>query len=505
MRRFVPASGSRAPRSRTHRPVRAIAEPMESRTLLSVVPAVITPPPTGNPFFFTDALISGRVYQDNNINGAFDGSDVPLSNQTVFVDVNNDGLPEAGIDEITSTDSSGLYNLTVPPGTFNIRLVPATGLVLEGSSTGLQPVTITDFQFVSGKDFAEYPAASVSGSVFSDVNSNGIQDSGEVGVGNRTVYADINNNGVLDAADVSTTTDLAGNFTIGGLPIGTYTIRIQVPPGSQQTAPGPGSYQFVLGAGQAASGAVFGLTGPDLTAQLISAPPALMIGGVQQKPVLVAVTNVGNLPITQLVGITLYASPDTTFDPTDNAIGFLIGHKANLKPGQTKRFKVPMRVPTNVTTGSYHLMAQVISSEPDANPANDVAVAVPTTTIMKPFVDLSIAYAAQPLNQFNYGRSGFVAVTVTNHGNVRYDGFARLQVFATTDQTLQNSTNISHLRDMKIKLLPQQSKTFLVPIAFSGVAKGTFYLISSVDPTGDVGDFDLVNNTVISNTTTTIL
>ncbi|HZZ28237.1 MAG TPA: proprotein convertase P-domain-containing protein [Pirellulales bacterium] len=42
--------------------------------------------------------------------------------------------------------------------------------------------------------------ATISGTVFSDVNSNGTQDNGEAGLAGWTVYDDLNNNGVLDPA-----------------------------------------------------------------------------------------------------------------------------------------------------------------------------------------------------------------------------------------------------------------------------------------------------------------
>ena len=508
MRRFVPASTQPAPKSRKQNKTRAMIEAMEARTLLSVAPQVIIPPnPSGSPFVGADDEIEGQVYQDNNVNGILDGSDVRLANQTVYIDVNNDGKPETGIDEITSTDASGFYFLLVPPGTWNVRVVQAPGLVVE-NTPGTQPISVTDGQIFSGADFGEYPAASISGSVFSDVNGNGVQDPGEVGVSDRVVFADVNNDGVLDGPDIAAVTDVAGNFTIQGLPQGTFSVRVQVPPGSVQTSPASGSYQFTVTSGQAASGAVFGLTGPDLSSALVQAPPALVIGGVQQKVVRVNVTNVGSVPITQLVGVTLYMAPTTTFDPlTDNIVGRLLGKHTKLKAGQSKVLKVAFRVPTNVGTGSYHLMAQVISSEPDANPANDVSVAPTATTVMQPFVDLGIAYSPQPLAQFNYGRSGFVVVTVTNHGNVVYDGFLKLEVIASPTQTIDvnSGTQISHTIDMHVKLAPQKSRAFVIPVVFTGLAKGWYYLISTVDPAATVGDFDPANNAVVSLLQTQIL
>jgi hypothetical protein len=40
----------------------------------------------------------------------------------------------------------------------------------------------------------------VSGTVFNDLNSDGVRDVGESGIAGRTVYIDVNNNSTLDTA-----------------------------------------------------------------------------------------------------------------------------------------------------------------------------------------------------------------------------------------------------------------------------------------------------------------
>jgi hypothetical protein len=61
---------------------------------------------------------------------------------------------------------------------------------------------------------------SVSGVVFEDLNSNGVRDDGEPGVGGKVVWVDTNGNGVADAGEASTTTAADGSYTLSGLPAG---------------------------------------------------------------------------------------------------------------------------------------------------------------------------------------------------------------------------------------------------------------------------------------------
>ncbi len=89
--------------------------------------------------------------------------------------------------------------------------------------------------------------ASIVGIVFSDLNGNGSQDSGEQGRPGVTVYIDANNNGVFDVGEMSTVTQVddpstpsineSGLFQFNGLGAGTFIVRQLAPGGSIQTSP----------------------------------------------------------------------------------------------------------------------------------------------------------------------------------------------------------------------------------------------------------------------------
>jgi hypothetical protein len=72
--------------------------------------------------------------------------------------------------------------------------------------------------------------ARINGTVFNDKNENGIKDSGEPGIPGFTVYLS------GDVIDSAATTEL-GDYTFSDLPVGSYTVSINLPNGFSQTLP----------------------------------------------------------------------------------------------------------------------------------------------------------------------------------------------------------------------------------------------------------------------------
>ncbi len=60
----------------------------------------------------------------------------------------------------------------------------------------------------------------IHGTVFLDVNANGVLDPGEAGLAGRFVFVDLNHDGILDAGDPSAVTDARGNFAFPGIATG---------------------------------------------------------------------------------------------------------------------------------------------------------------------------------------------------------------------------------------------------------------------------------------------
>ncbi|MTJ22286.1 S8 family serine peptidase, partial [Dolichospermum sp. UHCC 0352] len=77
----------------------------------------------------------------------------------------------------------------------------------------------------------------IKGTFWQDNNSNGIQDSGELKLGNWTVFLDKNRNGTLDQGEASTITDNQGNYSFDNLTAGAYVVAQVLKQGWDRTYP----------------------------------------------------------------------------------------------------------------------------------------------------------------------------------------------------------------------------------------------------------------------------
>jgi SdrD B-like domain/Domain of unknown function (DUF4214) len=128
-----------------------------------------------------------------------------------------------------------------------------TGLAIGSSMSFnpmLHPADLTLLVSNSG-------ATSISGTVFQDFNSNGVQDTGEPGIAGLTFFIDVDGSGQLKAGDPTATTDANGNYQFTGLSAGTYTIRELVLGGVLLSAPASASYQVMLASGANVTGQNF--------------------------------------------------------------------------------------------------------------------------------------------------------------------------------------------------------------------------------------------------------
>ncbi len=101
----------------------------------------------------------------------------------------------------------------------------------------------------------------IQGTVWNDANGNGVKDTGEAGLANRTVYIDTNGNGQYDAGEPSQTTDANGTYTFSGLAAGTYSVGLVPQTGWTQTYPA----QVTVANGGFESGNLSGWTLGDTT------------------------------------------------------------------------------------------------------------------------------------------------------------------------------------------------------------------------------------------------
>ena len=94
------------------------------------------------------------------------------------------------------------------------------------------------------------PAATITGSVFTDLDNDGYRDSNEVGLSGVTLYIDKNSNNVLDAGEASTISDANGHYTFINLAAGTYRVTEIVPATLMAAKPSTGYRSVTVTSGQ---------------------------------------------------------------------------------------------------------------------------------------------------------------------------------------------------------------------------------------------------------------
>jgi hypothetical protein len=186
---------------------------------------------------FKHVIISGSVYNDFDGDGVRELGEAGLVGKLLYLDSNDSGVLNVG-EPTTTTDSSGNYSFTgLGPGTYRPRVNVISGTV----QTSDDPLDIVAYSgaTVTGQDFGLFSTASITGTVFNDVNSNGVKDAGDAGLTPRTVYLDANANGALDTGEMSVATGNGGVYTISNLGPGTYRVRVVVPANVVLASPVP--------------------------------------------------------------------------------------------------------------------------------------------------------------------------------------------------------------------------------------------------------------------------
>jgi Ca2+-binding RTX toxin-like protein len=171
---------------------------------------------TVNAGVFGPGTVSGVVFTDINGDGSENGSDTGLSGQTVKLLASNGTTVVA----TTTTNSLGAYSFTgVAPGSYTVSVTKATGDTF--STAGTANVTTTSGSAITAPSVGEYAPSTISGTVFTDTNADGTQETGETGFAGQTVQ-------LLQGTTVvaTTTTAANGGYSFSGVAPGSYTVSV---------------------------------------------------------------------------------------------------------------------------------------------------------------------------------------------------------------------------------------------------------------------------------------
>lgn len=167
----------------------------------------------------------------------------------VWADLNGDGILDPG-EPSDITDSNGNYLLGgLVAGSYTVRIASSDIAAinvgfgpshdLDGVATShVATVVVAAAEKRVDADFGYRIGASVGDRVWMDRDGDRVQEAGEPGVNGVRVFVDSNGNGFYDTGEPNTITSGDGNYYIGNLDPGTYTIRVDPstrPAGANQT------------------------------------------------------------------------------------------------------------------------------------------------------------------------------------------------------------------------------------------------------------------------------
>ncbi|MEJ0020256.1 MAG: SdrD B-like domain-containing protein [Acetobacteraceae bacterium] len=216
--------------------------------------------------YYKLAALGDRVWLDADADGVQDAGENGISGVTVkLIGAGTDGTFGTGDDTVlgtTTTDGTGIYGFTgLMPGQYEVQFVaPSGGYTQTAAGKGgdtskdsnagaggyTAPVTLLAGQTDLTIDAGYYKLAGLGDFVWCDTDADGIQDSGENGIGGVTVkLIGAGANGVFGDGDDTvlgtTTTNGAGGYSFTGLMPGQYEVQFVAPSGYFMSAANQGS------------------------------------------------------------------------------------------------------------------------------------------------------------------------------------------------------------------------------------------------------------------------
>ena len=324
-------------------------------------------------------------------------------------------------------------------------------------------------------------ATTFSGTVFQDLNANGVQDPGEPGIAGFAVYYEATDYALMPNYAL---TDASGHWSLTLGP-GAHRFSPNVS-GFYLTTPVGGRYDLTATpAGGNVTGLDFGVvtippsTGPaasiefqrnqHITAKL----PALAMPGAMGNVILPIVNN-GNAISTGPLPIRLYAARGGVLDQNAQLLATL-NPKVALAPNRATRLHVHFRFPSGLIGGSDKLIAVmgIDRAETSGGPSFEVAASSP---------DLALSFASPPPLALSHLKSGRVSLRIRNQSIADVNGTVNLALYASNDTSLDAGDRLlTHVPGIRVNLKRGRSQTIRLSFTPPANLSRTYYLIASLD------------------------
>lgn len=201
---------------------------------------------TGNPSFpqrsgvdrtsqnfgnFKLVTLSGLAFEDQDGDGFKQPGEVGVGGWVIELDRGANG----SVDATTTTAADGSYSFSdLGVGTYRLREQGQANWLQ--TSTNPADVAVLSGTNVGNLNFGNFLRFTIDGTVFNDLNGDGVLGAGDAGLAGRVVKLDRGADGTIDA---TSTTDATGSYSFGPLGPGIYRLREAGLSGWSQTTTNP--------------------------------------------------------------------------------------------------------------------------------------------------------------------------------------------------------------------------------------------------------------------------
>lgn len=181
--------------------------------------------------------IGANVFTDFDGDGVKELADTGLMDALLYLDQNRNGVLDD--DELRGpTDTAGRFTFTgLAAGTYYVKVASFPNLDYVQTTPDPGAVEITPTNPTGTVSFGAFGLGRASGTVFADLNGNGVRDPGDPGLSGWTVFVDQDTNGLPGPGEPQTVTDADGNYQLTGLGAGVAELVVQPQTGWQATGP----------------------------------------------------------------------------------------------------------------------------------------------------------------------------------------------------------------------------------------------------------------------------